>query len=110
MTWLSGVLGADRLYDYIGRFGFGQPTGLRLPGEVSGTVRTNHDPAWTRVDLATNAYGQGIAVTPVQLLQAVAVHRKCALQGLADNSGMVGYCERFVGRCTLVCRVVEDYP
>jgi cell division protein FtsI/penicillin-binding protein 2 len=73
MTWVSGVLGADRLYDYVARYGFGQPTGLRLPGEVSGTVRTNHDPGWTRVDQATNAYGQGIAVTPVQLLQAVAV-------------------------------------
>ncbi|MCA1647514.1 MAG: penicillin-binding protein 2 [Chloroflexi bacterium] len=73
MTWVSGVLGADRLYDYYQRYGFGQPTGLRLPGEVSGTVRTNHDPGWTRVDQATNAYGQGIAVTPVQLLQAVAV-------------------------------------
>lgn len=73
MTWVSGVLGADRLYDYYNRFGFGQPTGLRLPGEVSGTLRTNRDPGWTRVDQATNAYGQGIAVTPVQLLQAVAV-------------------------------------
>src|SRR5437879_13154794 len=36
-------------------------------------MRTNQDPGWTRVDQATNAYGQGIAVTPVQLLQAVAV-------------------------------------
>jgi cell division protein FtsI/penicillin-binding protein 2 len=73
MTWVSGLLGADRLYDYLGRYGFGQPTGLRLPGEVGGTVRTAHDQGWTRVDQATNAYGQGIAVTPVQLLQAVAV-------------------------------------
>jgi cell division protein FtsI/penicillin-binding protein 2 len=73
MSWVSGVLGADRLYDYFGRYGFGQPTGLRLPGEVSGTVRTNRDPGWTRVDQATNAFGQGIALTPVQLLQAVAV-------------------------------------
>jgi cell division protein FtsI/penicillin-binding protein 2 len=73
MTWVSGTLGADQLYDYYGRFGFGQPTGLRLPGEVDGTVRTNRDPGWTRIDQATNAYGQGIAVTPMQLLQAVAV-------------------------------------
>jgi cell division protein FtsI/penicillin-binding protein 2 len=73
MTWVSGVLGADRLYDYYARYGFGQPTGLRLPGEVAGTVRTNRAAGWTRVDQATNAYGQGIAVTPVQLLQAMAV-------------------------------------
>ena len=73
MTWVSGKLGADTLYDYYARYGLGQLTGLRLPGEVPGTVRTNHDPGWTRVDQATNAYGQGIAVTPVQLLEAVAV-------------------------------------
>ena len=73
MTWVSGLLGPDRLYDYYARFGFGQPTGVRLPGEVSGTMRTPRDAGWTRVDLATNAYGQGIAVTPMQLLQAVSV-------------------------------------
>jgi cell division protein FtsI/penicillin-binding protein 2 len=73
MVWVSTQLGADRLYDYYGRFGLGQPTGVRLPGEVGGTVRSNRDAGWTRVDQATNAYGQGIAVTPVQLLQAVAV-------------------------------------
>jgi cell division protein FtsI/penicillin-binding protein 2 len=73
MSWVSGVLGPERLYDYYARYGFGQPTGLRLPGEVDGTVRTNREPNWTRIDQATNAYGQGIAVTPVQLLQAIAV-------------------------------------
>ena len=73
MTWVSGKLGADLEYEYLQRFGLGQLTGLQLPGEVSGTVRTNHDPGWTRVDQATNAFGQGIAVTPVQLLQAVGV-------------------------------------
>ena len=61
MTWVSGQLGPDRLYDYYSAFGLGQPTGVRLPGEVSGTVRTTRDPGWTKVDLATNAYGQGIA-------------------------------------------------
>ncbi len=73
MTWVSGQLGADAEYENFARFGLGQPTGVGLPGEVSGTVRTNHDPDWTRVDQATNAFGQGIAVTPVQLLQAVSV-------------------------------------
>jgi cell division protein FtsI/penicillin-binding protein 2 len=73
MTWVSGKLGPDRMYDYYSRYGFGQPTGVRLPGEVGGTVRTNVDPGWTRVDLATNSYGQGIAVTPLQLLQAESV-------------------------------------
>ncbi|HYY88497.1 MAG TPA: penicillin-binding protein 2 [Chloroflexota bacterium] len=73
ISWVSTLLGADRFYRYIDKFGFGQPTGIRLPGEVPGMVRTNQDEGWTRVDLATNAYGQGIAVTPLQLLQAVSV-------------------------------------
>jgi cell division protein FtsI/penicillin-binding protein 2 len=73
MSWLSGQLGPDRLYAYYARFGFGEPTGVRLPGEVAGTMRTPSDPTWTRIDLATNAFGQGIAVTPMQLLQAVSV-------------------------------------
>jgi cell division protein FtsI/penicillin-binding protein 2 len=73
ISWVSGLLGPERFYKNIATFGFGQPTGLRLPGEVSGTVRTYQDEGWSRVDLATNAYGQGIAVTPAQLLQAVSV-------------------------------------
>jgi cell division protein FtsI/penicillin-binding protein 2 len=73
MTWVSGKLGPDLEYNYLQRFGLGQSTGIRLPGEVQGTVRTNKDPGWTVVDRATNAFGQGIAVTPVQLLQAVSV-------------------------------------
>ena len=55
----------------IGAFGFGQLTGIRLPGETPGTVRSPADPGWSRVDLATNSYGQGIAVTPLQMLTAV---------------------------------------
>ncbi|MCC7369995.1 MAG: penicillin-binding protein 2 [Chloroflexi bacterium] len=64
-------LGRENLYRYFSLFGFGQPTGVELPGEVRGTMRTPDDPAWTVVDLATNAFGQGMAVTPLQMLNAV---------------------------------------
>jgi cell division protein FtsI/penicillin-binding protein 2 len=70
--WVSGLLGADRFYHYLDSFGFGKRTGVRLPGEVQGTVRTNQSENWTRVDLATNSYGQGVAVTPLQMLSAIA--------------------------------------
>ncbi len=70
--WVAGLLGADRFYRYVEAFGFGAPTGIKLPGEAQGTVRTNASDRWSRVDLATNAYGQGIAVTPLQMLAAVA--------------------------------------
>ncbi|MHB8991841.1 MAG: peptidoglycan D,D-transpeptidase FtsI family protein [Chloroflexota bacterium] len=70
--YVSGLLGPERFYRYLDAFGFGKPTGIDLPGEASGRFRTPKDPAWTRVDLATNAYGQGIAVTALQMVTAVA--------------------------------------
>lgn len=69
--YVSGLLGPERFYRYIELFGFGKLTGIGLPGEVPGTIRTPADPGWSRVDLATNSYGQGIAVTPLQMLTAV---------------------------------------
>jgi cell division protein FtsI/penicillin-binding protein 2 len=65
-------LGKVELYHFLNLFGFGQKTGIQLPGEVPGTVRTPEDPAWSVVDLATNSFGQGIAVTPLQMLNAIA--------------------------------------
>ena len=65
-------VGPAELYRFFNLFGFGERTGIQLPGEVPGTVRTPDDPAWSVVDLATNAFGQGIAVTPLQMLNAVA--------------------------------------
>jgi cell division protein FtsI/penicillin-binding protein 2 len=70
--YVSGLLGADRFYRYVDAFGFGKITGVDLPGESSGQVRTPKDQSWTRIDLATNAYGQGISVTPIQMITAVA--------------------------------------
>ena len=54
------------------RFGFGSRTGIDLAGEVSGLV---NDPAvrpWRQIDLANGAFGQGVAVTPIQLAAAYA--------------------------------------
>ena len=70
--YVSGLLGAERFYRYLEAFGFGKPTGIDLMGESPGRVRKPKDPDWTRIDLATNAYGQGIAVTPIQMITAVA--------------------------------------
>ncbi|MBI4214190.1 MAG: hypothetical protein HY534_07780 [Chloroflexi bacterium] len=70
--WIAAQVGSDRLYQYLEAFGFGRPTGILLNGEASGSYRTPRDPDWTRLDLATNAYGQSIAATPLQVLSAVA--------------------------------------
>jgi cell division protein FtsI/penicillin-binding protein 2 len=63
---------AAKLYDTWTRLGFGSPTGIDLAGEVSGLV---HDPTvqpWRQIDLANGAFGQGVAVTPIQLATAYA--------------------------------------
>ncbi len=71
-AYVSGLLGPDRFYRYVEAFGFGKPTGIDLPGEASGRFRTPKEPAWTKIDLATNSFGQGIAVTAIQMITAVA--------------------------------------
>ena len=60
------------LYAEWRRLGFGAPTGVDLAGEVGGLVR---DPAlqpWSQIDLANGSFGQGVAVTPIQLATAYA--------------------------------------
>ena len=60
------------LYDAWLRLGYGEPTGIDVAGEVGGIVR---DPAltpWREIDLANGAFGQGVAVTPIQLATAFA--------------------------------------
>jgi cell division protein FtsI/penicillin-binding protein 2 len=71
-TWLSGLVGADAFYTYMRNFGIGEATHVGLGGEPDGLVRTNSDPNWTEVDLATNSFGQGIAATPLQVITAIA--------------------------------------
>jgi len=52
------------------RFGFGSPTGIDVAGEVGGIVRDPAIRAWRQIDLANGAFGQGVAVTPLQLATA----------------------------------------
>ncbi|MCB9419436.1 MAG: penicillin-binding protein 2 [Ardenticatenaceae bacterium] len=66
-TWM----GPDTFYSYFQRFGFGRPTGIDLMAESSGLMPLPGDPLWTESFLATNAYGQGLAVTPLQMITAV---------------------------------------
>jgi cell division protein FtsI/penicillin-binding protein 2 len=60
------------LHDTWKRLGFGSPTGIDLAGEVGGIVRDPTITAWRQIDLANGAFGQGIAVTPMQLATAYA--------------------------------------
>ena len=63
-------LGRERFGRVLQELGFGRPTGIDLPGEASGLLRPTE--RWGRIHLVTTAYGQGIAVTPLQLTRAFA--------------------------------------
>ena len=62
-------LGKEDFYKYIRAFGFGERTGIELTGEQFGLVRKPENTK--EVELATMAFGQGISVTPIQLITAV---------------------------------------
>ena len=69
-VFVASKLGQDPLYQYLRAFGFGSPTGIDLAAEASGAVRPLAE--WYPVDVGTIAFGQGIAVTPLQLAMAYA--------------------------------------
>ncbi len=71
-VWVAQQLGARTFYEYVYKFGFGESTESGLPGEVEGIVTDSTDIRWSPTQLATNSFGQGIAVTPMQIVQAYA--------------------------------------
>jgi len=69
---IAVALGKDRFYTYIKRFGFGRLTEIDLSGEGPGTLKTPKDATWHESDIGANSFGQGIAVTPMQMANSVA--------------------------------------
>jgi cell division protein FtsI (penicillin-binding protein 3) len=65
---LAMELGADKLDEWIRRFGFGSKSGLDFPGEAGGIVLDRED--WWGSSIGTVPLGQGIAVTPLQMIGA----------------------------------------
>lgn len=61
-------LGREKVYKYAKAFGFGEKTGIDLPGEVSGWIRTPDK--WSGMSIGSIAIGQEVAVTPLQVLRA----------------------------------------
>src|SRR5438105_4505899 len=64
------AVGPNRFYDYVRRFGFGERTGLQLPGETAGLVRRTDK--WSQLSNAEMSIGQEVGATPLQVLRAVA--------------------------------------
>ncbi|OGD56520.1 hypothetical protein A2V71_02495 [Candidatus Berkelbacteria bacterium RBG_13_40_8] len=68
MVWVSELLGKDSMYKYLRDLGFGRKTGIELDTESTGEVKDVKQ--WSEAQRATISFGQGISVTPVQLLAA----------------------------------------
>jgi len=72
-AWLSTQMGPGTFYRYVQAFGIGQSTEVDLTGEVSGQLWLPDDyEHWHDSNLGTNSFGQGLAVTPLQMIAAVA--------------------------------------
>jgi len=71
LAWVATELESERFYDYFQDFGLGQLTGIELAGEAPGLMKSYWSPDYTRSELGTNAFGQGIEITPIQMVKAV---------------------------------------
>ena len=69
---IATMIGAEDFYRYLRRFGFGSATEIDLAKEVAGLIKTPKSADWSLSELGTNSFGQGLAVTPIQMISAVA--------------------------------------
>jgi len=69
MGWLAQKIGRNLFYNYIMRFGFGARTDIEFDNENTGKVA--HYSQWADSDLATHGFGQGLTVTPIQMVSAL---------------------------------------
>jgi len=71
MSFVSKKLGTDKMYDYLKKFGIGESTGIDLQGEANIELRNKKE--WGDIELATASFGQGVAITPMQLIKGISV-------------------------------------
>lgn len=67
-VFAAKLIGTEKFREYMVNLGFGQPTGIDLPGEVSGDISNLY--SGREINTMTASFGQGIAVTPLQLVNA----------------------------------------
>lgn len=79
MVWVADLLGNETMYKYLMDYGIGQKTGIDLTGETTGYVSELE--SWNDITRATVSFGQGMSVTPLQVLMATAA--------VASNGKMV---------------------
>lgn len=95
-TEIALALGPDNFYSGMRQFGFGEFLRVDLMGEEAGKVKSPGDPEWSDSDLGTNSFGQGIAVTPLQMITAVSalandglMYRPRVVRQIVDNDNLI---------------------
>lgn len=71
LAWIATQIGAKQFYEYMDAFGIGRQTGIEMAGEASGRLKIPGDEDWYDADLGTNAFGQGVSATPLQMAAAI---------------------------------------
>ncbi len=71
MVFVGDLLGTEKFINYYKAFGFNSETGIDLQEEISPPMKP--EDTWTYIDRSTATFGQGIAVTPIQMLRAISV-------------------------------------
>ena len=106
-------LGRDRLYKAEVDFGYGRRSGVDLPGEAPGILRPAQ--SWYCTDLGTNAIGQGVAVTVLQMASVYAtvanqgvLRAPTLLRGTVDARGRVAKADRRPGRRVLSTKTARS--
>ncbi len=70
-SWIAFETGSETFYNYMQRFGFGHRAGIDLMAEAPGQMPLPGNELWTEAALGTNSFGQGMAVTPLQMITAI---------------------------------------
>ncbi|MEI6478105.1 MAG: penicillin-binding protein 2 [bacterium] len=68
MVWVADKLGNQNMYNYLQKFGLGQSTGIDLKNEIDGNLPGVSK--WSDISRSTTSFGQGVAVTPIQMVSA----------------------------------------
>lgn len=71
LSMIATDMGAEEFYSYMQAFGIGRRTNIDLGGEEIWPLSMPGDNDWYPINLATNAFGQGVAITPIQLATAI---------------------------------------
>lgn len=71
MAYITDLVGVEKFYEYLDKFGLGKPTNIELAQEDYYPLSKPGSSMWSQLTLSTNSFGQGLMATPIQMVQAI---------------------------------------